>query len=44
MSPVFIFLSGVLTGIFIDQTYKVPQVSQFINKIKDELRKHEKKP
>jgi hypothetical protein len=39
-----IFLSGVLTGIFIDQTYKVPQVSQLINKIKDELKKHEKKP
>lgn len=43
MSKLIIFLSGIVVGIYIDQSYKVPSINKYVETIKETLKKHEKK-
>jgi hypothetical protein len=42
MTKFILFAGGVILGVYIDQTYKVPKIQTIISKISDELKKHQK--
>lgn len=42
MSKLVLFVSGVVFGIYIDQTYNLPKISLLVNKIKNDIKKYEK--
>ncbi len=43
MSKFMIFISGIVVGVYIDQTYTLPRISSIINKINNDIKKYEKK-
>jgi hypothetical protein len=43
MNKLFYFVSGILVGIYIDQNYIVPKISNYIDKLKSDVKKYEKK-
>ena len=43
MNKLFYFVSGLLVGIYIDQNYTIPKISSYIDKLKSDLKKYEKK-
>jgi hypothetical protein len=42
MNHLIIFVSGLITGIYIDQNYKVPSLENYIKKFQKSLKSHEK--
>lgn len=42
MNHIIIFVSGLITGIYIDQNYKVPSLQHYIKKFQQQLKSHEK--
>ena len=43
MSKLFVFVSGIVVGIYIDQSYKVPSIKNYIDGVKEIIKKHERK-
>lgn len=43
MSKLLVFVSGIMIGIYLDQSYKVPSINKYVQDIKDILKRHEKK-
>ena len=43
MNNFIIFLSGIVVGIYIDQSYKVPSINKYVKNVEETLKKHEKK-
>jgi hypothetical protein len=42
MNHLLVLFSGIIIGVYIDQNYKVPNVSSYVKKIKETLKSHEK--
>jgi hypothetical protein len=42
MTSYLLFFSGMALGIYIDQTYSVPKIKTFIDKLSKEVKKYEK--
>jgi hypothetical protein len=42
MNQFLLLFSGIIIGLYIDQNYKVPNVSNYVKKIKETLKTHEK--
>ena len=42
MSPLFIFIGGIFTGIYIDQNYKIPMINNYFTHVQKQIEKHEK--
>ena len=42
MNHLLVLFSGIIIGVYIDQNYKVPNVSSYVKKIKETLKTHEK--
>jgi len=43
MSHFVIFVSGVLAGVYLDQNYKIPNLHNYVKKIQQQLKSHEKR-
>jgi hypothetical protein len=43
MSHIFTLISGIFVGIYLDQKYKLPEITKYINNIQETLKRNEKK-
>ena len=43
MSNLFVFISGIVVGIYIDQSYKLPLIKTYVDTWRETLKKHERK-
>lgn len=42
MTRVIFLVTGIIVGIYIDQTYKLPNLNNWLKKFKTDLQKYEK--
>ncbi len=42
MAKIMVLVTGIIVGIYIDQTYKLPNLNNWIKKFKNDLQKYEK--
>ena len=42
MTRIILLMTGIVVGIYIDQTYKLPNLNNWIKKFKNDLQKYEK--